>query len=141
VELYDFGLQFSLVWAQPYWSFLRLVYVVLAVPVVLSGVVLVFGVFGRGGEEKAVVVRREGGVKKVEREVVRENHMVVSCPKCRRVFGKPLVMLDFGGGKARLVSVCPYCNHVLGSADVEEKEEENVGVVDLEEGEEEVEER
>jgi len=136
VWLYDFGLQFSLVWAEPYWGFLRLVYVVLAVPMFLSGVVLVFSVFGRGGGGEVRVVRRE--VKAVQ--PLRENHMVVSCPKCRRVFGKPLVMLDFGGGKARLVNVCPYCSSVLGSADVDEKdkEEENVRVVDLEE---EVEER
>jgi len=39
--------------------------------------------------------------------------MGISCPKCRRVFGKPLIMLDFGDRKARLVNVCPYCNHVL----------------------------
>jgi len=64
---------------------------------------------------------------------LKENHMLISCPKCGKVFSKPLAMLDFsgGGGKARLVNVCPYCNHVLGSA--EEKESENVEVVDLDE--------
>jgi uncharacterized Zn-finger protein len=38
----------------------------------------------------------------------------ISCPNCKRVFGKALVMLDFRGGKNRMVSVCPYCNAVLG---------------------------
>jgi hypothetical protein len=37
-----------------------------------------------------------------------------SCPHCNKIFGRALVMLDFRGGKNRLVSVCPYCNHVLG---------------------------
>jgi len=64
---------------------------------------------------------------------LRENHMVVSCPGCKKVFSKPLVMLDFGGGKTRLVNVCPYCNRVLGSADAGEKERDGVGVRDLEE--------
>jgi len=126
-RLYDFGLQFSVDWAVPYWGFLRLVFLCLLVPGVLSGVVLVFSVLGRdGGVERAVVVRRE----KVER-VKEGNHLLASCPKCKKVFGKPLVMLDFSGGKTRLVNVCPYCNYVLGSAD----ERVEVGIVDLQERE------
>ena len=126
-RLYDFGLQFSVDWAVPYWGFLRLVFLCLLVPGVLSGVVLVFSVLGRdGGVERAVVVRRE----KVER-VKEGNHLLASCPKCKKVFGKPLVMLDFSGGKTRLVNVCPYCSFVLGSAD----ERVEVGIVDLQERE------
>jgi len=125
-RLYDFGLQFSVDWAVPYWGFLRLVFLCLLVPGVLSGVVLVFSVFGRDGVEKPVVVRRE----KVER-VKEGNHLLASCPKCKKVFGKPLVMLDFSGGKTRLVNVCPYCSFVLGSAD----ERVEVGIVDLQERE------
>lgn len=125
-ELYGFGLQFSTVWAVPYWSFLRLVYICLFVPGFLSGVVLVFGVLGKGGEGEVKVVRRE------RVEPLREgNHLLASCPKCKRVFGKPLVMLDFGGGKTRLVNVCPYCSHVLGSAG----DGVEVGVLDLQERE------
>jgi hypothetical protein len=30
-----------------------------------------------------------------------------------------LVMLDFHDGKNQLVSVCPYCNHVLGNTNEE----------------------
>jgi len=63
----------------------------------------------------------------------RENHMVVSCPGCKKVFSKPLVMLDFSGGKTRLVNVCPYCNRVLGDVDAGEKERDGVRVRDLEE--------
>ena len=132
-ELYNYGLQFSFEWASYYWSLLRIIYVFLAVPIVLS--VAYFGSeiwrFVRGRE---VVVSRKPlqpskpigrGVKAVE-----QNHMLISCPKCKKVFSKPLVILDFSGGKTRLVNVCPYCNHVLGSA--EEAEKEDVGVLDLE---------
>jgi uncharacterized Zn-finger protein len=45
------------------------------------------------------------------------NGMIISCPKCKKVFSRPLVMLDFGGGKPKLVNVCPYCNQALGSTD------------------------
>jgi uncharacterized Zn-finger protein len=125
-ELYGFGLQFSFVWAEPYWAFLRLIYLCLAVPMFLSGAVLVLGFLGRGGVERPVVVRRER-----VGPVGEGNHLLASCPKCKRVFAKPLVMLDFAGGKTRLVNVCPYCSHVLGSAD----EGVQVGVVDLQERE------
>ena len=43
--------------------------------------------------------------------------MIIACPKCKKVFSRPLVMLDFGGGKPKLVNVCPYCNQALGSTD------------------------
>lgn len=42
------------------------------------------------------------------------NSMMISCPKCKRIFSKPLNMLDFSSGKAQLINVCPYCNYVLG---------------------------
>jgi hypothetical protein len=63
---------------------------------------------------------------------LRENHMGVSCLKCRRVFIEPFIVLGFGSGKTRLVNVCPYCNHVLGDADAGEKERGEVRVGDLE---------
>jgi len=45
-----------------------------------------------------------------------DNSMVITCPKCKKVFGRPLNMLDFSKGQAQLVNVCPYCNYILGSA-------------------------
>jgi uncharacterized Zn-finger protein len=44
---------------------------------------------------------------------------IISCPKCKKMFRRPLVMLDFGGSKPRLVNVCPYCNQILGSSEPE----------------------
>ena len=80
-----------------------------------------------------VVRRGKEKPRGVRDQPLRDNHMLVSCPKCKRVFGKPLVMLDFSRGRVRLVNVCPYCNHVLGSADAGEKERNGVRVRDLEE--------
>ena len=45
--------------------------------------------------------------------------MIISCPKCKKMFRRPLVMLDFGGSKPRLVNVCPYCNQILGTSEPE----------------------
>lgn len=128
-ELYNFGLQFSFAWASPYWAIMRWIYVGLLVPSVLSGVALVFGSLNRDDRNKHVIKNVDKPVNgKVQ--PLRENHMVVSCSNCKRVFGKPLVMLDFSSeGKAKLVNVCPYCNHVLGRAD--EKSPDAVSIVDL----------
>lgn len=46
----------------------------------------------------------------------------ISCPNCKKIFGRALVMLDFRSGKNRLVRVCPYCNYILGYT----SEEKNV---------------
>jgi DNA-directed RNA polymerase subunit RPC12/RpoP len=52
--------------------------------------------------------------------------MVITCPKCKKVFGRPLNMLDFSKGTAKLVNVCPYCNYILGSAAEEDSESTRV---------------
>jgi len=113
-DLYGFGLQFSFVWADPYWAVLRLIYVCVAVPSVLSAVALGLDFGGKIYGVKRV----SGGVGKpagVKVQSLKGNSMLISCPSCRRTFGKPLVMLDFSSGKAKLVSVCPYCNARLGN--------------------------
>jgi uncharacterized Zn-finger protein len=132
-ELYNYGLQFSLEWASYYWSVLRIIYMFLAVPIFLSVAYFGFEVW-RFFRDRGVAVRRKPlqPSKPVSRatKALEQNHMLISCPKCKKVFSKPLVMLDFSSGKTRLVNVCPYCNHVLGSA--EEAGKEDVGVFDLE---------
>lgn len=132
-QLYDFGLQFSHDWALGYWAVVRGIFVFLAVPIVLS--IAYFGLeFWRFARGREVAVRRKPvpfASKRVE--ATQQNHVLINCPKCKRVFTKPLVMLDFSGGETSLVNVCPYCNHVLGSAE-ECESEKDVGVLDFEEG-------
>jgi hypothetical protein len=119
-ELYNYGLQFSLEWASPYWSFLRSIYTFLVVPIFLSVAYFSLEVwrFIRGGRIVASHKSSESFKPTgVDAKASEQNHMVTSCPKCRRVFKKPLVMLDFTSGRVKLVNVCPYCNHVLGGAE------------------------
>jgi uncharacterized Zn-finger protein len=49
----------------------------------------------------------------------RADDMLISCPKCKKIFKTPLVMLDFSCEKPGLMNVCPYCNQVLGSSEAE----------------------
>jgi len=126
--LYNYGLQFSDAWAIPYWGLLRSIYIFLAVPSFLSGALLVLGIRKRGGGERRTIKHEEKPLSSKPQPVV-DNHLYVTCPKCRKVFSKPLTMLDFSNGKTRLVNVCPYCSHILGSAD-EEKDLTEVMVPD-----------
>jgi uncharacterized Zn-finger protein len=65
----------------------------------------------------------------VEKPEVREdNVLVISCPSCGKVFSRPLIMLDFSGGKTRLVNICPYCNHKLGEVPEEKDEKKGAGM-------------
>ncbi len=131
-DLYNYGLVFSTGWAVPFWSFERFIYVCLAVPATLGGAVLVLD-FWRSAKGETPIVKHVNN-KPVASEVrapvqaqnAKENNMVVNCPKCHKVFGKPLNMLDFSSGKTRLVSVCPYCNHVLGDSESESSVEVRV---------------
>jgi hypothetical protein len=138
-QLYEYGLQFSPDWADPYRLWTCLIYVCLVLPVALSGVGLVLSFIretGRGPEKKPAV---EPKVKPVAKEapkvfaakeelkiVENANGDGISCPRCRKVFSKALVMLDFHSGKPKLVSVCPYCSYVLNKSEAgsEERREE-----------------
>lgn len=63
----------------------------------------------RGTEVEIIQVKEESEPKE-------DVGLVVSCPKCGKVFNRPLVMLDFASGRAQLVNICPFCNHILGGA-------------------------
>lgn len=115
-QLYDFGLQFSVLWATPYWDIERLLYACLAVPPGLGGLALAHS-FLRTKKRTGFVVKKVSARGQTPVTNAREdNSMMITCPKCRKVFGRPLNMLDFSKGPAQLVNVCPYCNYVLGSA-------------------------
>ena len=78
-------------------------------------------------------VEREGpkrieSVKTVPKRIEAENEFNVSgisCPNCKKIFGRALVMLDFRSGKNRLVRVCPYCNYILGYTSQEKNANED----------------
>jgi hypothetical protein len=115
--LYNYGLQFSNGWAVPYWSLERLAYVYLFVPFFVGSFALIFDLW------KSRLETRTRMVGPVVQTAAKENSMMINCPKCDRLFGRPMSMLDFSSGKTRLVNVCPYCNQVLGNT-----EHDNVNV-------------
>jgi uncharacterized Zn-finger protein len=109
--LYNYGLQFSNGWAVPYWSLERLAYVYLFVPFAAGSCALIFDLW------KSRLEARTRIVGPTIQTAAKNNSMMISCPKCERLFGRPMSMLDFSSGKTRLVNVCPYCNEVLGNTE------------------------
>jgi len=115
-DLYNFGLRFSLDWATSYWLLFRLVYAFLAIPMLLSTIALVFSFLGKKAKAKKAVINETKGVSQKSLSSAK-NHMLISCPHCKKLFSKPLVMLDFSNGRTRLVNVCPHCNAKLEELD------------------------
>jgi hypothetical protein len=133
-DLYNFGLQFNTDWAGPYWAYVNQIYLFLILPMALGGGILLIGSLIRytSNDSKSQVpagrqVKRDKG----KTEASKQNNITISCPQCRKVFGKPLNMLDFSGGKPRLANVCPYCNHIL--PDKDEKSSDDVRLADVDE--------
>jgi len=133
-DLYGFGLQFSFVWADPYWAVLRLIYVCLAVPSILSAIVLGLDFWKISKGKGIALVKKHASIKKhvpkpvskpaLKAENSKRNSTLISCPSCKKTFGKPMTILDFSTGKAKLVNACPYCNKILGDTNRSEDEKE-----------------
>lgn len=131
--LYDFGLQFNYIWADPYWISLNLIYASLGLTSGLAFFAIMIGFYRSNHvitqktkipekikNPKTSKLKRVAKIKQsygIGNENGNGTNMIISCPKCRKVFGRPMVMLNFEGGKTRLINVCPYCNHDLGQTD------------------------
>jgi hypothetical protein len=144
-QLYNYGLVFNAAWADPYRFYTWMIYLCLGLPMALSGIALIFS-FSKESKipEKKVMVEQRVAVPQPvprvasqpqQQPVRRVPQMAengsgggISCPHCHKVFSRALVMLDFRGGKHKLVSVCPYCNYVLGNTSEERRADGNVQV-------------
>ena len=150
-QLYDYGLIFSPAWADGYRVLTWMIFIFTGVPIALSGVALAssFLHVEEIQERKTTVPQRTGPPRGITtanspqarpttqqtrrvQQPVREpvtradigNCVGILCPECKKVFGKALVMLDFRSGSNRMVSVCPYCNAVLGYTSEEQSKNE-----------------
>ena len=138
-QLYYYGLRLSPDWADPYRVYTWLIFLCLGLPMALSGFTLVLSFIKETDKvpEKKIAVEQKVKPQLDAREdqKAREtnNSMVISCPNCKKVFSRPLVMLDFASGKPKLVNVCPYCNHLLSSTENEKGPNSNFQVTNVDE--------
>ena len=134
-ELYNFGLQFSGEWADPYSYHMWLIYAFLILPIVLSSLALFFSYTAKEPQKEYHTQKgvhtpppmKEEVVQKVERverpasfeakareepktPLSSDGSLATFCPKCHRAFSRHVAMLDFSSGKPKIVNVCSYCN-------------------------------
>jgi len=137
-QLYDFGLQFDHAWADLYYFYMQLMYITIGVPMLLSLFCIALS-FKRSADkqpessfkQKPKLTQPQSVICEEPKAKVKEsNSIVISCPNCKKMFGRPLVMLNFEAGKNRLVNVCPYCSHVLGSAENEQTDKSDFQIAD-----------
>jgi uncharacterized Zn-finger protein len=139
-QLYSFGLQYDPAWADLYYYYMQLMYIVIGVPMLLSLFCIALS-FKRSVDKQpepsltqkprlAQPQRQPVVCEERKAKVQESNNIVISCPKCKKMFGRPLVMLNFDAGKNRLMNVCPYCSHVLGSAENEQAYKSDFQIAD-----------
>jgi len=121
--LYDYGLQFSYDWANPYWMLLKIVQAMIVLAAVFNVVSLVY-VYRKYIYTKPQMTetRSEKSEKKVVSPTILETETpsetqkmggLVKCTHCNRVFAQPLRMLDFHSDRPRIINICPFCNEVI----------------------------
>ena len=136
-QLYNFGLNFDHAWADSYYLYTQLMYIALGVPMFLSVLVIAAGFKrekGTPSESRLKVTQPQLQPVACEERKGKDdesNGTGITCPSCKKVFSRPLVMLNFESGKNRLVNVCPYCSHVLGSAENEQKPKSDFQIADM----------
>ena len=134
--LYNYGLQFSYEWANPYWMTLRIVQVFLGLSTVFSvvGFFYLYWAYVRVGPKmpRAVEtkVQTHTAIQKKpsqlfqkqkprlepKPEATSENYVdngLTRCNHCGKTFSQPLRMLDFHEERPKMIDVCPFCSEVI----------------------------
>lgn len=121
VELYNYGLQFDSVWYNPYSLYTQLFYASLGISVAISVIVLLLtfiniekteNVEGKKLKVSKSEIHADTGKSKAKEQVVD-----TTCPACKRIFSKPVMMLNLVNGKPKMVSTCPYCSQIIATED------------------------
>jgi hypothetical protein len=134
--LYDYGLQFSYEWANPYWAMLRIVQVLLIMNAAFSiaGFLYLYreDVHGKPKVPRIVETKVQTHIaiqKKPSQlfqkqkprpepkpEATSENYVdngLTRCNHCGKTFSQPLRMLDFHEERPKMIDVCPFCSEVI----------------------------
>lgn len=111
-QLYEFGLEFSYDWANPYWMFLRTSLALLGLIAVASSMNITYLFWKK--LRKPELAKPVEEATKAEEVLVREGEpSLFQCTSCRRSITHPLRMLDFHSQSPKVINVCPFCNAMV----------------------------
>ena len=139
--LYNYGLVFSLEWANPYWATMRVVQVLLGLSTAFSIAGILYlcrkdihfrlklprPKLPRIGETKvqthtaiqkkpSQLFHKQKPRSEPRLEVSSENDVgngLTRCNHCGKTFSQPLRMLDFHEERPKMIDVCPFCSEVI----------------------------
>jgi len=114
--LYNYGLQFSYDWANPYWMTLRCIQVSMGLVAIFTIVNTVY--LYRKHIHTKPQAKITMGEKMVAPSLTLETQQerasgLIKCTNCKRNFSQPLRMLDFHSERPKIVNICPFCNEVI----------------------------
>lgn len=115
-QLYQYGLEFSLDWANPYWLFMRMSLALLGIVAATASINIAFIFWKKLGKPK--VLKTTEKEMHLQQKETREEEEVQSemepslfqCSSCGRSITHPLRLLDFHSQKPEMISICPFCN-------------------------------
>lgn len=149
--LYNYGLQFSYDWANPYWMTLRVVQALLGL--IIVGVIVNTGYLFKMKRHKVFIMSKIGikpkvlnieeitkpkievkqpkirmiGNKKssasptIEEQFSDVPSSTFKCGHCEKIFAQPLRMFDFHQNKPRILIICPFCNDIIHTESLREE--------------------
>jgi hypothetical protein len=115
-QLYQFGLQFSYDWANPYWLFIRMSLALLGIVAATSSFNIAFFFWRRLRKPKVLrAIQEEVNAQHKEARVEKAAQgerapLLFQCSSCGRSITHPLRLLDFHSQKPEMINICPFCN-------------------------------
>jgi hypothetical protein len=115
-QLYQFGLQFSYDWANPYWLFIRMSLALLGIVAATASFNIAFFFWKRLRKPKVLnAIQEEANVQQKEARVEEAAQderapLLFQCSSCGRSITHPLRLLEFHSQKPEMINVCPFCN-------------------------------
>lgn len=115
-QLYQFGLQFSYDWANPYWLFIRMSLALLGIVAATSSFNIAFFFWKRLRKPKVLnAIQEEANVQQKEargEKAAQDERapLLFQCSSCGRSITHPLRLLEFHSQKPEMINVCPFCN-------------------------------
>lgn len=126
-QLYQFGLNFSYDWADPYWIVLKASLALLGLTATAASMNITYFFWRKVRKPKAI----EQEVSRVaeeeaKTEVAPQDAAMPSlfrCTSCGRSITHPLRMLDFHSQRPKMINICPFCNATVVPASYTYSEE------------------
>ena len=119
-QLYQFGLQFSHDWADPYWMCLRISLTLLGLMAVAASMNITHFFWMKMRKPEIAKVAAEEARAEAAR-LVADVPSLFQCTSCGRSITHPLKMLDFHSQRPKIIDICPFCNATAVPVSYEEK--------------------